>query len=507
METVSSFVMPQFDMLSQMPMVMPVMVPAPTYMPTFEELKQGHNESPASEQHFINPAILSNAHNDDGYNLFLCKDDFEPYSENQAEYLKKFLVAQIIKVSEAGHGWSPDFTLKGIDQHRHYRYELVTRDEITKNWILNLDFSEFRLFNVLVYTKEELWYERAAIWLPGHSRCRNIEPLDKLKLQNRHLEDINVGKWKFVKKIVTVKGTRVYVDMPPSSARALEKKNMLLSYELQKVNVFLKSVAVDKNAFDSGLKEISVKDPSEIIEAVKNSPMPSLGHDSNIVKIGLKGNKLLNLEQARKIKEMIIFHIYKYQQQYHRPCKTDFSKFGFCLPGYFGVVPENTESRRWLLAQNIGRLNKHAVVVLGAEENLSKYIKMTVYVKTESKLNLPLIMERLKQGNQGVKGLNFNLWKPLRLENCRERGKSKTKFIVEMDLESVETLSKMKYELDYLDDRQNYTVTAKYEQSHTALEDLIKKYKAEMNDTYDVANMDIASSSEEDDDIIYVGKL
>lgn len=503
MATAPPLVMPQYNILSQMPMLMqPVMVPAPTFM---EELKEVHHESLALEP-VSNPAMFSETH-DEGYNLFLCKDDFEPYTENQAEYLKKFLVSQIINVSLTGDGWSPDFTLKGIDQHRRYRYELVTRDETTKNWIIQLDFSEFRLFNVLVYTKEELWYERAAIWLPGHSRSRNIEPLDKLKLQNKHLKGINVGKWKFVKKIVTVKGTRVYVDMPPSSARALEKNTMMLSYELQKVSVFLKALAVDKNAFDSGLKELSVKDPSEILDAVKNSPMPSLGHDPNMIKFGLKGNKLVTSEQARKIKEMIIYHLFKYLQHHHDPGKTDFVKFGFCLPGYFGVVPENDETKRWLLGQNIGKLHRHEIVIIGAEENASKFIKMSIYVRSESKLNMHLVLERLKHCNQGVKGLNFNLWKPIRLEKSRDKGKNDSKFEFEMDLESAETLSKMRYELDYINDgRRTHTVVATCDQSHKKLEELIQKYKAELSDTYVVSNMEIASS-ESDDDIIFVGNL
>lgn len=488
--------MPQYDLVSQMPMVMqsmqtPLMVPAPSFIPQFEK-----NNEPLPNR------SVYTSDSDQGYNLYLCKDDFEPYSSNQADYLKKFLVHKIVQTSETGQGWCPDLTLKGLQSL--YRYELVTKDESTRDWILSLDFSEFDLFNVLVYTKEELWFERAAVWLPGHSRCRNIEPLTKLKLQNKKLEGVNIGKWKFVKKIITAKGTRVYVDMPPSSARALETHKMMLSYELQKVNVFLKAVAVDKDAFDAGLKETSVSNQSEIIAAVQNSPMPSLGHDPNIVKIALKGNKAFSVSQARKIKEMIIYHIFRYHQN-AGSSKTDFIRFGFCQPGHFGVLPENTESKRWLMALNIGKLNRHAIVVLGADESSKRYIKMSVVLKHEHNLNPALIFERLKQSNQGVKGLNFSLWKPGKVFPNRDRTRST--FEIEMDLESIETLRDMDFKLDYIDDRHNQdNVSVEYKHSEAKLDELIKKYKAELNDSYDLTNMDLGSS-DEDDDIVYVGEV
>lgn len=493
-------VVPQVPIMMQT--VPPVMVPAPTYMSSFEEV--------AKQQPVADMSKHDNNPNEEAFNLYLCKDDFEPYTDIQSEYLKKFLVSQIVKASATG--WSPDFTIKGLQSI--YRYEVTTKDEFTRDWIVNLDFTEFKLFNVLVYTKEELWYERAAIWLPGHSKCRNIEPLAKLKLQNKKLEGVNIGKWKFVKKIVTPKGTRVYVDMPPSSARSLEKHNMMLSYELQKVNVFLKAIAVDKDVFDAGMRSISVHNQSEIIQAAQNAPMSSLTHEKYMVKIGLKGNKALSVEQARKVKDMLIYHIFKYHQEQGN-CRTDFTKYGFCQPGYFAVVPENNESKRWLSSVNIGKINKHQIVVLSSDENRSKFITMFVCVKNYfcgmlNTLSISLILERLKQSNQGVRGLNFNMWKPVKVSPVRDN-KSKCILEVKMDIESIETIIKLNYKLDYVDERHNqvgnYVAHVTSEYSLSRLEEKIIQYKEESNDTYDVANMEIASSDDDDEDIIFMGEL
>lgn len=496
--------MPHFDMVQpgmpQVPVMMqsipPMIVPTPSYMSSFKDV--------AEQQPVADISGYDNNSNEGLFNLYLCKDDFEPYSEAQAEYLKKYLVSQIVKVSSTG--WSPDFTIKGLQSM--YRYEVATKDENTRNWLVNLDFTKFILFTVLVYTKEELWYERAAIWLPGHSKCRNIEPLAKLKLQNKKLEGANVGKWKFVKKIITPKGTRVYVDMPPSSARSLEKHEMQLSYELQKVNVFLKAVAVDKDVFDAAMKITSVGDQSEIIQAAKNAPMPSLTHDKNMVKIGLKGNKALSVDQARKVKDMLIYHIFKYHQEQGN-CRTDFTKYGFCQPGYLGVVPENTESKRWLMSVNIGKVNKHQVVVLSPDDNKSKFITMFVHVKNDLLSPMSLIVERLKQSNQGVRGLNFNMWKPIKVSPTRET-RSKCILEVKMDIDSIETIMKLNYKLDYVDERHNqegnYIAHITSEYSPSKLEEKIMKLKEESKDSYDVANMEIASS-DEDEDIVFLGEI
>lgn len=474
------------------------MVPAPTYMSSFSE------QQPVADM----PGHDNNIPKDEGFNLFLCKDDFEPYSHVQAEYLKKFLLSQIVKTSETG--WSPDFTIKGLQSM--YRYELATTDENTRDWIVNLDFSEFQLFNVLVYTKEELWYERAAIWLPGHSKFRNIEPLAKLKLQNKKLDGVNIDKWKFVKKIVTPKGIRVYVDMPPSSARSLEKHKMQLSYELQKVNVFLKAVAVDKDVFDAGMKVISVRDQSEIIQAAQNAPMPSLLHEKHMVKIALKGDKALSVDQARKVKDMLIYHIFKYHQDQGNS-RTDFTKYGLCRPGYFGIVPENNESKHWLTSINIGKINKHQIVVLSSDENKSKFITMFVTVKNDNFLQqgiaVSVILERLKQSNQGVRGLNFNLWKPIKVSPVLGN-RSKCVLEVKMDIESIETIIKLNYKLDYVDERHSHLriyiahVTSEYKLNQ--LEEKIREYKEELNDSYDVANMELASS-DDDEDVVFMGEF
>ncbi|KAJ2943082.1 hypothetical protein O0L34_g18772 [Tuta absoluta] len=496
--------MPQFDLVQQMGMMaQPLMVPAPTY----DKRDDQHTFTAQLAKHLqAAENLVQGGKQDEGYNLYLCKDDFAPYSSIQAEYLKKFLVAELIKASQSGQDWSPDFTLKGLQSV--FRYEVETRDEATKQWLIEMDFSEFKLFNVLVYSKEELWYERAAVWLPGHSRCRNIEPLEKLRLQNSGLEGVNIGKWKLVKKVVTAKGTRIYVDMPPSSARALEKYKMVLSYELQKVNVFLKAVAVDKEAFDAGLRENAVTNDTVIADAAQNSIMPSIGNDPKIVNITLKGNKSITVQQARKIKEMLIYHIFKHHQSLPSGLRTDFVKFGYSLPGYLGVVPENAETKKWLMGINIGKLNKHPVVVLGVDETNTKYIKLSVTLsRDDNSRSKALIFERLKQSNQGVKGLNFSKWKALMVRTPRDT--HRPVLDIEMDLESVETIiNELNYTLDYVGDRhEQRVVQVKYEHSEKRLLELINKLKSEMDDSYDVANMEIASSDENDDDIVFMGEI
>lgn len=491
--------LPIFDL----PPSFPMMVPAPLIHP-YETLPQNPVFMP---EPYLQPAPQHQPQ-DEGHKIYLCKDNFEPITAMQADSLKDFLFSQMLLETKNGDGWAPDFTLKGL-QNTH-RYELITTDDSTRDWLVNLNFSRFTEFNVIVYTKEELWYERAAIWLPGHSRSR-IEPLDKLKLQNRRLEGVNINKWKFIKKIVIAKGTRLYVDMPPSSARALEKHKMMLSYELQKVNVYLKAVAVDKDVFDAGLKKPTTADVGVISEAILNSPMPSLTYDPSLVKITLKGCKSITLQQARKIKDVLIYHIFRYNQEIqfrennqqnlfmYPTCRTDFVKYGIFPPNCFGVVPQNAETKQWLLGQHLGKVTGRTIVVLGAEDDNTKFFKLHVFVPNEYQLNPAVVAERLKQSNQGVKGINFNIWKPLQISPTRKNNKSK--FELEVDLESLETLSKMKYQLDYLDiTNTSHTVYFQSDYSHSELEELIEKTKAEMTDSYDIANMDLDSDS--DDSII-----
>ncbi|XP_026764956.1 uncharacterized protein LOC113523262 isoform X1 [Galleria mellonella] len=457
---------------------------------------------------YVNPSAVQSFEDtkpvqkeDDGFHLYLCKDDFEQFFDVDMESLKEFLVTKIFKVTESSGGWAPNFTFKGLQSN--HRYELVTDDPMSREWLIRLDFSEFTRFNVLVYTNEELWYERAAIWLPGHSRYRFEEPFVKLRLQNRNTEQLNIGKWKLVKKIVTVKGTRLYVDMPPSSARVLEKNKMMLSYELQKVNVILRVAAVDKDAFDAGLLEQSVLSKEAIRSAIANSPMPSLNqNDPKIIKIELKGSKTLTIQQARKIKEMVIYNMFKYHEDGGEN-RTDFEKYGFCSPNHFGVLPANPESKRWLLTRNIGKLNRRPVVVVGGDDRNIRFFTMYVTVPYESNKNMSLITERLKQSNQGVKNLNFNLWKPKHITVL----KNKSQLEVDIDMESVETIITMNFTLDYLlGDRTTITHTAHFRPniSKDKLMDTIKKYKSEQMDSYVVANMELDSDS---DDVECLGEV
>lgn len=477
------------------PAMVPMMVPAP-YMHPYEAMPQPLF---APEPVNFQQPFPEKPDTEECYKLYLCKDDFNQITDVQADLLKDFIITRMFSETAQSQGWAPDFTLKGL-QSQH-RYELLTKDDSSRDWLVNLDFSEFTHFNVLVYTKEELWYERAAIWLPGHSKISRsnrslVGPLINLKLQNRQVDGINIEKWKFVKKIVTRKGTRLYVDMPPSSARTLEKQKIMLSYDLQKVNVFLKAVAVDKDAFDAGLKEASVEDPNEIAAAIHNSPMPALTYDPAMVKITLSGCKTLTLTHARKIKEVISYHLFKYLKN-DGTSRTDFLKYGFYPPNYFGIIPENDESKKWLYTQNFGKINRLSVVVLGGDENNIPYFRMSVTVpnKTQAvQTHLLLITERLKASNQGVKGINFNLWKPIKIvpewKKCR--------YEVDIDIDSLETLSKMKYQLDFVDHLTTHTVYFKSEHSEAKLEEILSKYKSEMTDSYDVANMDLDTDSDED---------
>ncbi|KAM3968922.1 LOW QUALITY PROTEIN: uncharacterized protein ACR2FA_002183 [Aphomia sociella] len=455
----------------------------------------------------MNDDMKSDENDEDGFHLYLCTEDFQPLSSHETEELKQFLVSEMFKVTESSGGWAPNFIFKGLQSH--HRYELVTNDPMSKDWLVNLDFSEFQFFKVLVYTKEELWYERAAIWLPGHSKYRYKEPFVKLQLQNQKLQELNIGKWKLVKKIVNPKGTRLYVDMPPSSARVLEKNKLLLSYELQKVNVFLRAVAVDKSVFDAGLNEESTLVKGSVRSAISNSPMPSLNqNDPNIIKIELKGSKTLTLQQARQIKELVIQDMFKYLEG-GGTSKTDFEKYGFCSPNYFGLLPANIESKRWLLGRNIGKLNRQQVIIVGGDDMNIRYFTMFVVVPYLSTKSVPLVCERLKQSNQGVKGLNFSLWKPKRVET-HPTLRNKSELEVEVDMESVESIIKMNFTLDYIDDRYTHTAHFKPKDTKEKLLQTIEKYKSEQLDSYDVANMEIESLSgdgDDDDDIVCLGEV
>ncbi|CAH4037488.1 uncharacterized protein LOC123717447 isoform X1 [Pieris brassicae] len=451
------------------------MFPYPTFFPGYAEVPQSVKMEIKSES--------------EGYALFLCKDDFQPINGYEADLLKNYIINQIGQVSQNGQGWSPDCTLKGLQSP--FRYEVLTRDTASRDWLLGVDFSKLMGFKVLVYSKEELWYERAAIWLPGHSRCR-IEPLEKLKLQNKCLKSINIGTWKVVKKIVTARGTRIYVDMPPSSARALENHKMMLSYELQKVSVFLKAVAVDKDAFDAGLKDCSFNP-----DAIPQSPMPSLPNSPNAIKFCETGDKPVSLTIARKIKDSIVYHLFKYLQS-GGSSRTDFVKHGFTVAGYFGVVPENDESKLWLTSVEFRHINNQPITVVGADDYHSRSIKMFIVLPGEQLCNSALVLERLRVSNQGVKGINFNKWQYRKMEYQKAARQSTYEF--EMDLDSIERIEHLKFQLDYVVNGVEKVVYVKSQYPESKLREIIQKYKDENSDKYDVANMELSSGSESGSD-------
>ncbi|CAH2061908.1 unnamed protein product, partial [Iphiclides podalirius] len=415
----------------------------------------------ASSEPVLNPIFVPQPH--EGHYLFLCKDNFQAFNDTQA----------------------------GVQNKTHY--EVWTRDEQSKEWLMNLNFKDFPYFKVLIYTAEERWYERAAIWLPGHPRKQNPPPLVKLKLQNRALANVNVDKWKLVKQIVTAKGTRLYVDMPPSSARALERQGMSLSYELQKVHVFLKAVAVDKDAFDAGLAEKSITFIPDLQK--QNSSMPAIDmQEASVIKLCLAGSTV-TLTTACKIKDALINNIYKYLQT-GGTCKTDFTRYGFSKPGYFCVVPENEETRAWVNTVDFGRINGQCVTVWSADEDNARYFTMFISVPYESHLTPKTLLQKLKLSNRGVKGLKFHMWKN---GHVYPSNMFKTvNYRVDVDIESVETLFKMKFTLDYLVNGSNETVYIKPEDSMSRLKDIIGKFRAEARDSLDVTNMDISTSDEDE---------
>lgn len=428
------------------------------------------------------------------YNLYLCHEDFQPFTLKQADEIKQFLFSKIVEVTETTRGWAPDITIKGLNSL--YRYELQTNDPRSRDWLLSLNFSDFDTFEVVIYTKEELWYERAAIWLPGHSKS-SLDPLKKLKLQNKHMIDVSIGKWKLVKKVVNEKGTRLFVDMPPACARALEKYKMMLSYELQKVNVFLRASAVDKDAFDLCMREFSITDKTVPYKSAQDATFPVIHNDPTSVKITLRGSQMMSIEEARKIKEVIIYNIFRYHKA-NGNLRTDFVRYGFCQPNYLAIVPENNDSKKWLLSRNLGKLKNSKIVIVGADEDETKMFTMKIVVDSGFSNQAAKILERLKSSNKGVKGINFNMWKVYPLSRVIDD--RLVSIEVKVDLESLETLKSMKYQLDYVTDKnKTEVVTIKSTMSLNRLEEELKKYKAEMLDSYDVANMELDSDDENND--------
>ncbi|XP_045540773.1 uncharacterized protein LOC123722568 [Papilio machaon] len=429
---------------------------------------------------------------EEGYCLYLCKDNFETFIDKQVQYLKEFIVKSIIDATETSNdGWTPDLTLRGVQNE--IQYVVWTRDELSKNWLLKLDFSKFGYFNVIIYTSQDFANERAAIWLPGHPKKRSIPPLKKLIMQNKHLDNVNIQTWKLVREIIIEKGTRLYVDMPPSSSRALEKYNMSLSYELQKVQVFLRAIAIDKDAFDAGLKEISAIGSSNLYQ--KNAPMPAIDAEApNVIKLCLD-NTPVSVSTARKIKEELILQIYKHIKDGGQS-KIDFLKYGYCKPGYFCVIPENTETAKWVKSIRMRKFNNHTITVCDAEKVSVKYITMTCLLPYEQCLTPKKVIEKFKICNGGVRGLKFNLWKNGLVFSTKNN--TKMCYRADVDLESVESLIKLNFCLDYSKDRsKNETVHMKCHYKVKNLKDMIKQFKEETTDTTHVINMDISSEEED----------
>ncbi|XP_068624560.1 uncharacterized protein [Battus philenor] len=464
----SPVVVPQNPLIAPLSMMLPVPFAIPT-LPPIEPMPQLQ----------------------EGFIFYLCKENFQAFNETQAAGLREFIIKKIVQETQFSNGWAPDLTLRGVQNE--IRYEIWTSDEKSRDWLMELDFKDFTYFNVMIYTSEEVWYERAAVWLPSNDKKHILTPLDKLKLQNRFMVGVNINLWKLVKQIVTVNGTRLYVDIPPSSARALRHHNMSLSYELQKVQVFLRAEAVDKNAFDAGLKETSL---TVVPESCKqHKAMPAINsQDSNIVKICLSNNTI-NLALARRVKDLLIRQIYKYIQEGGRS-RTDFLKYGYCKPGYFCVIPENEETAKWINDITIGKINGQMINILGGPHVNTKYFTLTSLLPCEQNLTPKKVLEKLKTSNRGVNGLKFNLWKKGHLDKTNEN--RKLCYHVDVDIDSAEAIMQNRFFLDYSHESRSETIFINFKVSNSKLSEIIDKCRAENTDTVAVTNMDISSDEEED---------
>ncbi|GBP97281.1 hypothetical protein EVAR_70282_1 [Eumeta japonica] len=102
-------------------------------------------------------------------------DDFSAISTVEADTIRQFLVSKIFDAtaSSASNGWVPNFIMRGLSSL--CRYEVETNDRLSKIWLEQFDFSDLGGIHIVVYNKEELWYERV-LWLPGHSACKMLSP-------------------------------------------------------------------------------------------------------------------------------------------------------------------------------------------------------------------------------------------------------------------------------------------------------------------------------------------
>lgn len=430
------------------------------------------------------------------YDLCLCKIDFSPFSDNEAAEVRKFLVSQIFKTSVSRNkSWAPSITIKGIQTR--CRFQVLAENEASKQWLLKFNFSKFPLFDIMLYTKEELWYERAAIWLPGISRAQHIEPLVKLKLQNKCLEGVNLDKWKLVKTIVTTKGIRIYVDIPPSSRQALEKYNMLLSYELVKVTVYMKSATVDSVAFNAGLQQPSV-DIKTLQEAMEDEQMPIIKNDLKVVRIGMRNVNQYTIEQVKQIKSKLVNYMFRFHQNDKGRTKTDFVKYGFCPPGFFAVLPENKETEKWLTAHKFGTIGKNEIVALSAEVTNDRFIRLTAMVPYHFS-NFPkfyphVVLELLHKYNKEIKNLFIGKWKIIEAVASRE-GKE-YRIVLDVDLESLKTLSLQRRPFMLRFEYGFRSFEVKFERDHDDIAKVIKQLENETKDSYVVTNMELDSDNE-----------
>ncbi|GBP25670.1 hypothetical protein EVAR_12147_1 [Eumeta japonica] len=188
---------------------------------------------------------------------------------------------------------------------------------------------------------------------------------------------------------------------------------------------------------------------------------------------------------------MILFHLYEYHQQNVTGfcSRTDFLKYGFCLPGYLGIFPENIESALWLKRLDIGKLNRQELICFGGETDHRNSMRLTMCLKSaHSATDQETVLKNLEICNRRVDRLNVRGWT---VSSYKDVGNG-IRMNIEMDVDSAKALSDNKFELEYID------CDALFTHEYDDIDALINSRKAEQTDIYDVTNMELASDDDDD---------
>lgn len=419
--------------------------------------------------------------------LSLCKIDFSPFTKSEVDHIRDFVVGRIFEASASGDsGWSPTVTFKGLQTN--CRYELVAEDEMSYKWLMDVDFTRFKSFGVIPYTKDELWFERASILLKDSCHWQ-LEPFQKLKLQNKFLEGVNIGKWKLVKQIVSFKGIQIYVDIPPSSKVALEKYNMQLSYEFQKVTVLMKTSAIDPAKFDAGLYSSDGLSMQQYASLLQNASLPIMT-DEGMMRLSLE-DSTCNITQAKRIKDKILQTLYDYLMYNKVVCKTDFVKCGYSPPGHLVILPENKMSRNWFNYRFFGIVSGRRIVLVEDENDEVQLLRVTADIPsllTRRSYNPAEILKIVANATVGMR-INVDRWKVVDAV-YPESNNSMLVIKLDIDAESVRTLHRRDFGLGFNVGNQKCYIKFRHDCPN------IKRFLSRCgldDDSYVVTNMDLDS--------------